>query len=268
MKGCATMWIRLALGFAMVGVLASTSEAAAIIYDFRAIPTGTTGATVDGPKAVTVTAPTGVVKLQLWGMITNTDGNNATEGFRATHMSLTSPGSLRGNYSPGALVAPFNGLGATPGVAADLDADGDMDLGDLRETGGDITKYFVPNAGAAALFWADVPAGGKAAETRGGTNYSSFLLGTFDYSFTGGDVLGATTQLTVRPRTKLDGLASSRLVNDYNHDGQRYSLNGNDPNIVAGPPVAVTVIPEPSTIALVSVGLLGLALAARRRRVS
>jgi len=98
------------LAVAAVTTLATVSQAA-IQFDLRAIPTGTTGAIVNNPKHVLPTASSGVVELQLWAMVTNADANNANDGFRATHLSLLStPGqvNLPGNLAATSNVAPFN----------------------------------------------------------------------------------------------------------------------------------------------------------------
>jgi hypothetical protein len=241
---------------AALTTLASVSQAA-IQFDLRAIPTGTTGAIVNSPKHVLPTAPSGVVKLQLWAMVTNADANNTNDGFHQTHLSiLSSQGqfNLNGNLAATTNVTPFNGLGAQLGTLTDLDEDGDLDIGDLRN-GAPLMNFFVASTGASPLHWPAIPDSAKAAEA----GFSSFLLGTADFNFSSAS-LGSSTTLNVVPRQRVSAFPSYFHV--YIQDNATISQRGSDAGVIAGPGVLIG-IPEPSTLALLGSCLLVLLVLAR-----
>ena len=254
---------RAAFGFLAVAplmLLAAVSQAA-IQFDLRAISTGTTGAIVNSPKHVLPTAPSGVVKLQLWAMVTNADANNANDGFRLAQMSiLSTPGqvNLTGDLAATSNVPPFDGLSAQFGIPNDLDADGDLDIGDLRTAGAHTDRFFIASTGAMRVMWPAIPDSAKAAEP----GFSSFFLGTFDFNFSSA-ALGSSTVLNVVPRIRMDGFPSDIHYSNYVQDGENIGQNGNSAGVIRGPGVLIG-IPEPSTLALLGSCLLGLIVLARR----
>lgn len=71
-----------------------------------------------------------VIKLSLYATLTNngTAVDPATSGVRAIPVSMVSTGPIRGTLL-GTVIAPFTGTGVSNGASADLDADGDLDIG-------------------------------------------------------------------------------------------------------------------------------------------
>jgi hypothetical protein len=91
-----------------------------------------------GGKLVDAAAVGQIVQLEVWALIT---GNNATgvdDGIQSAAGSFLSTdvggGAARGTLEAAPLI-PFDGLGSSPGTAADLDGDGDLDVGDNDDSG-------------------------------------------------------------------------------------------------------------------------------------
>jgi hypothetical protein len=94
-----------------------------------------------GARQVTITDAGQKVNLEVWATVTGEDGNNTNESLQIVAGSLLSSnisgGAALGKLSV-SLVAPFNATGSSKGTGADLDDDGDLDVGsnnDASQTG-------------------------------------------------------------------------------------------------------------------------------------
>lgn len=202
---------------ALVGLAMASSASAGLVYDLRAV--SATGNAVVGADGKTITNATigSVVTLQLWATVT---GGNAVsdEGFMQGGGSIlaSATGTLKGNMSAGTNLSPFTFTGSTPGVAADLNADGFMDLGSNSTTS--ATGYFWANCGSSS------------------TAGSSFQLGTFTYTVAAGPDQ-STNSLTFRPRVKTLAPTAIHKVRIDGTDNISYS--GSDANISVGAPISL-----------------------------
>jgi len=86
----------------------------------------------DGSKSINVTKAGQQFDLQVWANVTGSDSNTHNDGLNAIMGSFTSPnvagGSASVNLSAEPL-SPFTGTASDPGAQADLDGDGDLDVG-------------------------------------------------------------------------------------------------------------------------------------------
>ena len=100
----------------------------AIVVDVR-LPGGGKEATVGGIGST--------VNVEIWATVTGENEVTTDDGLQIAVGSLLSTdisgGAVRGNLSA-TTTAPFNALGSSNGAQADLDADGDLDVGDNVST--------------------------------------------------------------------------------------------------------------------------------------
>ena len=112
----------------------------------------------DGGSQVQVNSVGQVIDMEVWAVVKGSDGNLTNEAFQSAIASFLSTnqgiGSALGTLKAKVL-APFNNSGSTIGVNADLDGDGDADIGSNDQSQG--SKFFAvrgdlsnPAAGTAA----------------------------------------------------------------------------------------------------------------------
>jgi hypothetical protein len=261
------------LTFVLGALAASSAHAALIRYDLRAVQDGTIGAAVHDPKNVHVTSPEGIVNMQVWAMVPNLNGTNDDDQFVMTQLSfLSTSGNLRGDLL--ATCIPFFTYAdrPEPGQQLDLDDDGDLDVGDNRLTTTNDSPWPWFMAYGNWRQWSVIPETLKASEIQADQAYSSFLIGSLNFSFDNlSPGLDLATAINIRPRVKTDGRIVSQRVNIFVEDGTRYGLQSVDPGVITGAPVNVTTtpthMPEPATWLLAAIGATAL-LAYRRRCVA
>ena len=131
------------------------------------------------------------IQLDIVVTVTGHDADLSNDGFQSVHGSLLSMnvtgGSVLGNITA-ANFAPFNGGGSQAGTQADLDADGDLDIG-KNDSGTNATNFFVARASSIVT---------DGAETNG--NAKTWKIGTATFTVTGLQY-GVQTNIVFRPAT-------------------------------------------------------------------
>lgn len=217
-------------GAAVAGLGAAAN--ASFVVDLRA--TGVTGGgTVVDEKHVQNVVVGSVVTFSIYGQATGNDGSTANDGVLSFAGSLLSNGgTVLGNLSA-ARDATFLGTGGSNGLAQDLDADGDLDVG--SNTPSASANFFSPRATGAPT-----PVFGP-----------QVLVGTATFTVSAAGL--TETSVNFRPRV-------ASTAGSWFEDGSQITSSA----FTAGAPVSVAAgIPEPTSLALV--GLAGLGMLARRR---
>ena len=247
------MSVKLAAAVAAVAGLglASAAQAALLTYDVRVATAGNSAGVVRlGPKAATVSAVGDVVTLELYGILDdgNLDGVTTNDGISAAGGSFKSAvGGLLGNMGNGDVEDVFHGTGFSNGLAQNLDADTDLDLGS-NNTAADANFY-------------------SARTTNGSSPVqgTSLLLGTA--TFTVGSLDAAGTTINFVPAALTGGTVASRNFHIFTIDGTAFTRTGagaTASDVGSGTNVVISAVPEPTTLGLAAVA--GLGLLARRRR--
>lgn len=226
-----------ALAVAAFGMMLASADAAFLTYDLRA---------PDGSKSVILAGTGSSVTLNLFAVLQNGNANAADDGFTNGGGSFKSTvggvGLNLGSLSPVANVNGFNAVGATPGLAQDLDGDGDLDVGSTSPTS--ATDYFTALSLNNPNPTLNMPAGG-------------FLIGQVMFTVT--DAAAGSTQVNFVQRVKTN---VSTSVHRGQSDAAAFNLPGTSAEIVVGSPVSI-LVPEPTAIGMLAAGLAG--LLARRR---
>ncbi|MGE5610423.1 MAG: hypothetical protein ACM359_14320 [Bacillota bacterium] len=141
----------------------------------------------DGGKVVDVTRKGQVINMEVWAVVRGGDSNGSNDGMSAVIGDFLSSnvkgGAALGTLTAG-LVAPFRATGSVKGTSADLDSDGDLDVGSNDTEG--ATGHFLGRSGG-------VVSDGK---VSGATN--SFKVATLQFTVT--KLLpGQVTQINFRP---------------------------------------------------------------------
>jgi hypothetical protein len=208
--------------------------------DVRAIA-ASAGTVTGGGKSVALVSVGDTITLGVFGQISGTNGAN-DELLQLASGSITSGVvGLKGNLS-GGVVAPFNGGSSQNGSVADIDSDGDLDVGSIGTT---ITGKFLARSDTLTAGTSNLDA--QSEEVK---------IGQFTFTYTGGS---ASAFINFVPRTGTSAAAT------WFEDGEENTSSHNPSNGVftAGTPVQVSVVPEPGTLTVAA--LAGLALLARRR---
>lgn len=246
----------------------ASSQAVQLTYEMRVNPVGTTAGVVIAPdfKSAVANAPGDVIALSLFAIFNNGDGNNANDGLTQTNGSFTSAngglqGNLRGdtNFVLNGQTQQNNVTGFTAGVSqsgfsfSDLDADGDLDVGNTALTTGSYNPapWFIAVGGSGA--------GGTTFGTGASTAPTTLLIGATTFTLGASALANQSTLVNYVPRIKTDGTVGQRNLHKFVLDGAIVSLAGNDAtNLAVGTPVTLSLIPEPSAFGMVLLGAMGL----------
>lgn len=141
-----------------------------------------------GGNTATVTTVGQVIDLDVWVTITGDDADATNEALQSVHGSFLST-DISGGAATGTLqttlLAPFNGTQSSSGAQADLDSDGDLDVGSNN------------NSSAAGFFVAR--ANSMTSEGQVSGSSKSFKIGTSAFTVTS-LLTGIQTNLVARVR--------------------------------------------------------------------
>jgi hypothetical protein len=225
---------------ALAALLLAASAQAALKYDLRL---------ADDSKLVYNASEGQVIELQLWAQVTGTGAG--LEGFQNGYGSImsTDGGSIKGNLSA-TVAAPFAANGAQNGVAADLDGDGDFDLGSNLTTSS--TSFLFARA--------------SSMQTSGGKllpDGREFMLANVSFTITSIGANGSIMLNFVMPNFT----GKTDIAALWMQDGLPYNTTAGSGGVamVGEGVVITTAIPEPSQGLLLGLGAL-IGWTTRRRR--
>ncbi|HEV8290406.1 MAG TPA: calcium-binding protein [Tepidisphaeraceae bacterium] len=178
--------------------------------------------TTGGGKTVTLTSVGQVINLDVWAVVTGADATAADDAFQWAHGSFLSSdvgGGAAGGTLSASVLSPFAATAASNGGQADLDGDGDLDVGsndNSRPNG-----FFVARAGGFQGGHDPAPA--------------QFRIGTVSFRVTSLKA-GTSTNINFRPRDNV-------LAAGWAEDATAEDLNFKNPvtgTFAAGAPVVLT----------------------------
>lgn len=261
------------LGFTLAGVLALTlnSGSAAIVFDLQASAVDGSLGTLGNEKTVIVSGTTGNVTFEVWAQVTNAAPSNNIFGVQqilGSIKSTTIAGTPTGTMAPAVPRPPFFFV-FSGGAVAELSSPTDAvtDLGSNSTISNTSFVNFVKDPASSgevvgSRFFAtnNSPVG---ATFNAITNGYEFLMGTATLNITS---FSGSSSLSMNWAIPDFLLVSSKIARAQWTDGDGIANNGlaQFAEMSAGSPVILTSVPEPSTLALVGFGLVGLAL--RRKR--
>ena len=228
--------------------IAAQQASATLMIDLRVVSVD--GVPTAHPKCF-IGAANSLLSFEVYAVVTGAAGNAGLEGFQiavGSILSNTSATGARGNVEAPALFGPFSAAGSTVGALADLDGDGDLDIGGNATAS--ATASFVSARSASMT-------GGNA----DGLGASEFKLYTFGFRLaSSGD-----EPLTINWRkTDFTGLTTEYIwLEDGVLTNSRGVNGGSVGQVQVGAPVLSILecrdVPEPSTAGLGLLGALGMA---------
>jgi hypothetical protein len=188
--------------------------------------------TTGGGKSALVNATGDSVGLELYALVRDSGGS--PDGFNASQGAWQSDAAgLKGNLAA-SLASGFDLFGSSNPAPADLDSDGDLDVGALPTA---ASGHWIASAGVDSSF---VSSG---TETIGGQTFRKFLIGTA--VFTVSDVWGVETHVNYIPRTG----GAPVFPHKYQSDSAMLeSVRGDDPRLQTGNPAGSGVLITGPTI--------------------
>jgi len=271
-------------GLGLAAAASTASAAPTATFELRAVTTGSSAGVVVDTKNANVATNGQIVRMQLWCVVTDGDGNHQNDGFQLLHTAVNSVESAtgpQGNFttigsSPPRLYAPAANIDVgTSRFGATINRDGNPDL----EIGGsdpnnDASGWIVSSGGAGGFIYAPAdPDSGTPEKGVAGSGITSFLLGQIQWTY-GGTGSGQTS-IQFDPRVITGGAQGQNQVLQWYSDAVQnngvFVATTASPadagtKFVLGAPVVINAVPEPASLGLLGLGAVG--LLARRRRTA
>jgi hypothetical protein len=236
-----------------VSWLALSQANATLTYDLRL---------AGGGKSMANITIGQVINLQLYAVVTGTPGNSAEEGFQYGYVTVLSEtgGNIEGDLAA-VLATSFASPGAQAGTSQDLDGDGDRDLGSLASSIN--SDFLIPEASSMRITSGAIIPNGR-----------EFKLADIYFQVTSivnpADPMGLSISVWI-PNFTTPSDAEAK----WEEDGAVSSASGLTPGgtfpnsfPVAGAPVYLYAVPEPSPITFAATAGLGAAIFWRPKRNS
>jgi hypothetical protein len=237
-----------AVAGACVAVTASRANAG-LMVDLRAVSVN--GQPLSGGSNAKFVEVVGgdVVTIDIVAVTSGTNALNDEMFQSVVGVFRSSTGGLLGNMST-STTAQFSSSGAQNGVPADVDGDGDLDIGQGPNTA---------NADAGTVFSARSAVQEEGTIIPGNPGAESFLIGQMTFTVGGSANAGQATVLDFLNRKNVNGTNNLQYGNWIEDGAPRNPTNG----LVSGGSLQIAAVPEPASLALAAVASLG--LLARRR---
>jgi MYXO-CTERM domain-containing protein len=250
-----------AVAVGVAGIGAAQHADASLIIDLRA--TAVNGLAIPASKDVTVEAGN-TVTMSIFAQVSGTNAAN-DDTVQSVAGNIVSTGGLLGNLSAaptntGSGLFNFRGNGAQNGATQDLDADGDLDVGTPMNNQ-NVTQFFNARSN-----------GPVTPGTVLSASQAEVLIGRV--TFTVGAGADGETFVNFVNRVENNGTPATEGAvwfqdGGFDGDGNVQSVNPFNPTVAGavfdrGSAVRLSVIPEPTGLALA--GVAGLGLLARRRK--
>lgn len=253
-----------ALTCGIISVTAAATAHAGFVFDLQAL-SGAGGATVTDAKTVSIDPNHAVGSSVVFALVGMSLGNNSLldEGFQSALSSVlsfapTGVKNIRGNFSTPVIDPTYLTGAAFAGAVADLNGDGDLDVGGALTGATSVTGSFI-NVRASSM----VNSGSSATDLPGNAG-RAFVFGTVTWTITSVDdinsalVTFANFGIPTFASTVFNAQRALYQIDGVNGNGGSAAL----PKISAGPNVSVQlgIVPEPSVSLLCSLafGAMGL----------
>jgi hypothetical protein len=179
----------------------------------------------DGSTSATVDHLGQTLNLQLWAVVTGANNDPTQDALSDVIGSILTSGvgykPVQGDLANSANVSPFDANGAAPGNPADLNGDGNLDIG--SNDNASVAGFFDARAGSAQRIPPGIASNGSL----------EFEIATFDYTVTNLNQ-GGETDITFRPQQPVAGNVSGVWIED---NTAKSNLNG---SFGGGTPFTIT----------------------------
>jgi hypothetical protein len=234
--------IHSALLILVLALVPNASFAVWLTYEMRVDPAGCSpGVSVSADrKSAAAKAPGDIVALDIFATVAGANAVSTDDGFSSGEGSFASTGALLGilrgdpagtQFTLQNNLHPFAGNSAHSGFQADLDGDGDLDVGS-----------FSKDSNALDSPWFSADSEGSGNVTLGSAEGARFLIGHTTFTVGATATVGQLTAVNFIPRVRITGTTSQKQLHKITLDGVATNVAGDDPNIAVGTPVIIAVV--------------------------